>query len=110
MNISFLFNTGGLYRIQLWFLDSGSESEARESIGRVIDYLKEKTGGVSIGGSADVDMTPDVVLDMLRAPVPTGRTTQVEVSSHAGPGSETWFARIGRHQFGYSVMLFANRR
>jgi hypothetical protein len=94
----------------LWFLESGSETEARDGIVRVIDYLTRKTGGVSIGGLPEVEVTPEAVLGMLRQPVPAGRITQVEVSSHAGPGSETWFARISRHQFGYSVMLFANRR
>jgi hypothetical protein len=110
VNVSFLFNAGGLYRIQLGLLESGPESQARESIGRVLGYLKQKTGGVSIVGLPEVEVTPEVVLGMLRQPVPAGRATQVEVSSHAGPGSETWFARIGRHQFGYNVMLFATRR
>jgi hypothetical protein len=110
VNVSFLFNPGGLYRIQLGLLESGSESQARESIGRVLDYLNQKTGGVSVVGQSEVDATVDAVLGMLRTPVPAGRVTQVELSGHAAPGSETWFARIGRHQFGYNVMLFADRR
>jgi hypothetical protein len=110
VNVSFLFNPGGLYRIQLGLLESGSESQARESIGRVLDYLTPKTGGVSIVGRPEVDVTPDAVLGMLRTPVPAGRVTQLEVSSDAGSGSETWLARISRHQFGYNVVLFANRR
>ena len=110
MNISFLFNAGGLYRIQLWFYEGESESAAREAVGRVIAYLVGTTGGVSIGGLPEVEVTPDVVLAMLRQPAPPGRVMQVEVSSRAGSGSEVWFARIARHQFGYHVLLFANRR
>jgi hypothetical protein len=110
VNVTFLFNPGGLYRIQLELLESGSESQARESIGRVLDHLTQKTGGVSIVGRPDVDVTPDVVLGLLRQPVPAGRVTQVELSSHAGPVPEIWLARIGRQQFGYNVTLFADRR
>jgi hypothetical protein len=110
MYISFLFNGGGLYRIQLWFYEGESESAAREAVSRSIDYLTRTTGGVTIGGLPSVEVTPDVVLHMLKEPVPAGRISQVEVSSLAGSGSETWFARIGRHQLGYAVMLFADRR
>ena len=110
MYISFLFDPRGLYRIQLWFYDGESEAAAREAIDRAIEYLTRTTGGVHIGGLPEISVTADVILDMLRAAVPAGRITQVEVSSRAGSGTETWFARIGRHQLGYAVMLFANRR
>jgi hypothetical protein len=110
VNVSFLFNSGGLSRIQLGFLESGTESQALEAIGRVLDTLKQKTGGASIAGLSEADVTPDAVLGMLRTPMPAGRTTLIEVASPVGPGSETWSARIGRHQFGYDVMMFANRR
>jgi hypothetical protein len=47
-------------------------------------------------------------MDMLGQPVPAGRITQIEIASRAGAGSEKWFARVGRHQFGFGVMLFAD--
>jgi ketosteroid isomerase-like protein len=111
MNISFLFGPNGLRRIQLWFYSSGeSESEARDAVGRVIEYLDRTSGGVSIGGLPELKVTSDAVIDMLKTPVPAGRIAQVEISSRAGSGSEKWFARVGRHQFGFSVMLFADPR
>jgi len=111
MNISFLFGTNGLRRIQLWFYSGGeSDIDATEAVGRVIEYLERTSGGVSIGGLPELKVTPEAVVQMLRAPVPAGRIAQVEISSRAGSGPEKWFARVARHQFGFSVMLFADPR
>ena len=110
MNISFGFKVGGLYRIQLWFYDGESESAAREAVSRAIEYLERTTGGISIEGLPEVEVTPDAVMGLLREPMPPGRLKQVEVAGRAGSRSDAWFARIGRHQFGYHVLLFVDRR
>jgi hypothetical protein len=107
MNISFLFGANGLRRIQLWLYEGGSESEATEAVGHAIEYLKRTSGGVSIGGLPQAEVTADAVMKMLPQHVTTG-IAQVAVSSRATSNPETWFARIGRHQFGFLVMLFVD--
>jgi hypothetical protein len=110
MNISFLFAADQLKRIQLWFYEGQSALEAKEAVGSVINHLKRVAGGAQIGGLPGVDVTPAVVMDMLKNAVEPGRINQVEISTPAGSQREVWFARIGRHQFGYGVMLFADSR
>jgi hypothetical protein len=111
MNISFLFASDQLKRIQLWFYNGESEKEAKEAIEAVIDHLEKVAGGARIGALPEVEVTADVVAGILKdAPARNGGVTQVEISTPASSGTETWFARVGRHQFGYAVMLFAEPR
>ena len=107
MNISFLFGGDRLRRIQLWYYEGESSDEAREAIGRVVAYL-QRTGSALIAGRPGVPATADGIIAALNgAPPPRGRQiVQLEINGE-GDGSTVWFARIGRHEHGYLVMLFA---
>jgi hypothetical protein len=110
MNISFLFTADHLRRIQLWFYEGPSATEAAEAIGRVLAYLQQKGGRAVIEGPG-IEASPEVVLELVnRAPLAANGIAHVEVSTPRGTQPEVWFARIGRHRFGYMVMLFADPR
>lgn len=111
MNISFLFAGDELKRIQLWFYNGQSETEAAEAIGGAIDHLNKAAGSARINGLPEVAVTPDAVMDLLKgAQLQPRGVIQVEISSAATSEPEAWFARVGRHQLGYAVMLFADAR
>jgi hypothetical protein len=76
----------------------------------VIDYLKTVAGGAQIRGLPAAELTPAVVMDLIKDPAQPGRIYHIEISSPPGSAPERWFARIGRHQSGYGVMLFAESR
>jgi ketosteroid isomerase-like protein len=108
MNISFLFAGERLQRIQLWYYEGESAGEAREAIGRVIGFLQQTTGGATISGRPDVPVTAEGIVGALnRAPAPLGRQiVQLEISAPSD-GATVWLARVGRHEHGHLVMLFA---
>lgn len=111
MNISFLFGGDELKRIQLWFYNGESGVEAKAAIGAVIDHLKKVAGGARINGLPEVAVTPDSVMSVVNsAELRPGGVIQVEISTPTTSDPEAWFARVGRHQFGYAVMLFADPR
>jgi hypothetical protein len=108
MNISFLFAGDRLRRIQLWFYEGPSEAEAREAVGRVLEYLQRIGGGLASTALPAGEVTADRAMETLRStPLQAGRIAQLEVwaSNHQ---TEVWFSRIGRHEHGYMVMLFAD--
>ena len=84
--------------------------DARAAVDLAIAHITKKCGGVTIGGLPELEVTPDAVMALISSPVPRGRIAQVEISSRATPGTEKWFARVGRHELGYAVMLFADPR
>jgi hypothetical protein len=109
MNISFIFGDEGLRRIQLWFYEGESESEAREAVGRVIEYLERVAGDVHMPALLGNTVTPDEIIGVLnRSSFQPGYFTQFELSTAPGSQPEVWFSRVARHQFGYAVMLFAD--
>jgi ketosteroid isomerase-like protein len=111
MNISFLFAGDELKRIQLWFYNGESEQEAKAAIGAVIEHLQKVAGGSRINGLPEIEVTPDAVMNVVNsAQVRPGGVIQVEISTPTTSDAEAWFARVGRHQFGYAVMLFADPR
>jgi ketosteroid isomerase-like protein len=111
MNISFLFAADRLRRIQLWVYEGESEREARAAVARVLDYLRQTAGGVAIGALPGMEVTPDGVLAMLNSASPrAGQMVHFEICTPAGPQPEVWFSRVGRHQHGYMVLLFADSR
>jgi ketosteroid isomerase-like protein len=110
MNISFLFAGDRLRRIQLWFYEGTSEHEAHEAVARAVDFLQRTAGGVAIGALPGVKVTPDVVMTMLKSAPSSGQLVHFEICTPAGPQPEVWFSRVGRHQHGYMVMLFADAR
>jgi ketosteroid isomerase-like protein len=107
MNISFLFTGDRLRRIQLWFYEGESESEARGAVGKVLEYLQRVGGGVSSNTLPAGEVNAGRVMEMLAGPPPPGRFAQVEISAN-NPQTEVWFSRIGRTPYGYGVMLFAD--
>jgi hypothetical protein len=107
INISFIFGGDRLRRIQLWMYEGTSEPEARDAIARVLTYLERKPGGVAIAALPDRTPTPEAVMKLLNsAPLRPGTVAQVVISTQAS-APEKWYSRIGRHQHGYMVMLFA---
>ena len=108
MNISFLFAGDRLRRIQLWYYEGDVIVEARDAIDRVLTFLRRTTAGATIKNRPDVVVTGDGIIRALHsAPPPQGRqVVQVEISG-SNVGSTVWFARVGRHEHGWMVMLFA---
>lgn len=108
MNISFLFAAERLRRIQLWFYEGETTDEAREAVARLLTFLQRTTGGATITGRPDVPVTAEGIMAALRnAPSPLGRQiVPVEISG-SSVGSTSWFGRVGRHEHGYLVLLFA---
>ena len=111
MNISFIFGDEGLRRIQLWFYEGESESDAREAVGRAIEYLQRVADSVYMPALPDLAVTPDRIITVLnRLSLQPGYFTQFELATTPGLRPEVWSSRVARHQFGYAVMLFADPR
>jgi ketosteroid isomerase-like protein len=110
MNISFIFGGDRLRPIQLWFYEGNSSAEAGEAVGRVIAFLQRTTGGATITARPGLPVTAAAVIDALNAaPPPRGRQmVQIEICGPAGERSEVWVARVGRHEYGYGVILLAD--
>jgi ketosteroid isomerase-like protein len=108
MNISFLFTGDRLSRIQLWYYEGASNEEAREAVGRVLDFLERTTGAVTVQSMPNQQVTASSVMSTIERTVPKpGQLVQLEICARARTPSEVWFSRVGRHQYGYGVMLFA---
>jgi ketosteroid isomerase-like protein len=109
MNVSFLFGNSGLNRVQLWYYEGDSSQEAREAVGRVIAFLQRVSDRVFVKAAPNLAVTTDAVMNALNgAPAQQGRLTHVEIATLPGPQREVWFSRIGRSEYGYGVMLFAD--
>ena len=107
INISFIFNANSLHRIQLWIYEGDSESEAREGVNRVIEYLARRAGPATITGLPGTEVTAEAVMQLLNSrPVRLGTINHVVLATGQS-APEKWYSKIGRHQFGYGVMLFA---
>lgn len=108
MNISFIFAGERLRRIQLWYYEGESSVEARDAIGRILTFLQRTTGGATISARPDVPLTGEGIVGALNsAGAPVGRQiVQFEITTPS-EGSMVWFSRVGRHEHGYLVMLFA---
>ena len=109
MNISLIFAGDRLRRIQLWYYEGESSVEAREAVGRILAFLQRTTGGATITARPDIPVTADGVISAINgAPPPrAGQIVQLEICGPSGGRPEVWFARVGRHEHGYLVMLFA---
>jgi ketosteroid isomerase-like protein len=111
INISFLFTADRLRRVQLWMYEGQSAEDAEQAVARVLGYLERVAGGVTVRTRPDMSVTPATVMKMLSSapPQPNG-LAQVEIVTASGTQPETWFAKVGHHQLGYMVMLFADAR
>jgi hypothetical protein len=109
MNISFIFAGDHLRRIQLWYYEGQSSVEAREAVGRILPFLQRTTGGATISARPDVPVTAAGVIGAIDGARPprAGQIVQLEICGRSVGRSEVWFARVGRHEHGYLVMLFA---
>jgi ketosteroid isomerase-like protein len=111
INISFLFTTDRLRRVQLWIYEGPSAEDAEQAVARVLGYLERVAGGVTIRTRPDMSVTPATVMKMLSsAPPQANGIAQVEIVTASGTQPEAWFAKVGHHQLGYMVMLFADAR
>jgi len=108
MNISFLFGGDRLRRIQLWYYEGESRADAQDAVARIFAFFKRTAGGVTITDRPDLPTNEGAVLDALdRHPgLRSGQLLHVEICGPTSNGAERWFARVGRHQYGYGVMLF----
>jgi hypothetical protein len=107
MNISFIFAGDRLRRIQLWIYEGESVSDTRTAVTRVLDYLERKAGNVTIAALPGTEVTAEGVMNLLNStPVRPGSIAQVMILADSS-STEKWFSKIGRHQYGYMVMLFA---
>jgi len=109
MNISFMFAGDRLRRIQLCYYEGEASVEAREAVGRILAFFQRTTGGATISARPDVPVTAEAVISAINgAPPPrAGQIVQLEICGPSRGRSEVWFARVGRHEHGYLVMLFA---
>lgn len=111
INISFLFTADRLRRIQLWMYEGPAAEDAEQAVARVLAYLERIVGGVTVRTRPDMSVTPAAVMKMLSsAPPQANGIAQVELMTASGTQPEVWFAKVGRHQYGYMVMLFADAR
>jgi ketosteroid isomerase-like protein len=109
MNISFLFAGNALRRIQLWYYEGESRADAQEAIRGLLAFFKRTAGGATITDRPELPVSEEAVIgaiDRGRALRP-GEIAHLEICGPSNSGSERWFARVGRHQHGYLVMLFA---
>jgi ketosteroid isomerase-like protein len=109
MNISFIFGGEHLRRIQLWYYEGESATEASAALAQLLEFMRRTAGSLSVTARPDLPATAEAVLGALgKGPTPRAREiVHVEI---CGPrnGSVYWFARVGRHAYGYAVMLFAD--
>ena len=110
MNISFLFTADRLSRIQLWYYDGESSQEAGDAVGRVLAFLQRTAGGAVVRSRPGMPVTAAGVMSVMDAPPGPGGIVQLEIWGASSEQSETWFSRVGRHEHGYLVMLFAEPR
>jgi ketosteroid isomerase-like protein len=111
INISFLFAADRLHRVQLWIYEGPAAGDAEQAVARVLGYLERIAGGVTVRTRPDMSVTPAAVMKMLSsAPPQANGISQVEIVTPSGTLPEVWFAKVGHHQFGYMVMLFADSR
>jgi hypothetical protein len=109
MSVSFQFKADRLSRIQLWYYEGDSDQQAREAVTRVLDFLQRTAGSITVRSRPDVPPTTDGVMDVMHSVRPApGQIVQIEICTPSRPPSEIWFSRIGRHAYGYLVMLFAD--
>lgn len=109
MNVSFLFAGDALRRIQLWYYEGESRADAQEAVASLLAFFRRTAGGASIPARPQLQVSEDAVIGAIdRGPTPRpGEIVHVEICGPSTNGSERWFARVGRHQHGYMVMLFA---
>jgi ketosteroid isomerase-like protein len=111
INISFLFTADRLRRVQLWMYEGQSAEEAEQAVARVLVHLERIAGGVTVRSRPDMSVTPAAVMKMLSsAPPQANGIAQVEIVTASGTQPDVWFAKVGHHQYGYMVMLFADSR
>ncbi len=109
INISFLFAGDRLRRIQLWMYEGQSTDDAEQAVARVLRYLERVAGGVAVRSLPDMSVTPAAVMKLLgSAPPQSNGIAQVEIVTASTTAPEMWSAKIGHHQLGYMVMLFAD--
>jgi ketosteroid isomerase-like protein len=111
INISFLFTADRLRRVQLWMYEGQSADDAEQAVARVLGYLERIAGGVTVRTLPDMSVTPAAVMKLLSsAPPQANGIAQVEIVTAPGTQPEAWSAKVGHHQRGYMVMLFADAR
>ena len=111
INISFLFTADRLRRVQLWMYEGPSAQDTEQAVARVLGYLERVAGGATVRTLPDMSVTPATVMKMLSsAPPQANGIAQVELVTASGTQPEVWSAKVGHHQLGYMVMLFADAR
>jgi len=98
INISFIFASNALRRIQLWLYEGGSEKDARKATDAGIGYLKRTAGDAHMYGlPAATEVTGEAIIRALKKDqVPAGRSVIAELQTPSSASPEKWFARITR--------------
>ncbi len=116
INISFIFTSNALQRIQLWVYEGESEKEARKATDFGIDFLKRTAGGVHMYGlEKGGEINGEAIIKTLKKEqVPAGRGVMAELQTPSSDSLEKWFSRISRRPMGdgdwYGVFLFIEAR
>ena len=98
INISFIFTSNALRRIQLWLYEGDSEKDARKAADLGIEFLKRTAGDVHMYGLPPAtDVNGESIIRALKNnPVPAGRGVIAELQTPSSASPEKWFARVTR--------------
>jgi hypothetical protein len=105
LNISFLFSDDRLSRIQLWFYEGGSETQAREATAVMLAYLS-KRGPLRSTLPEGSPPTPDAIFRALRDPSAGTQGARVQVLTPPTSNPPFIHGSITRVVTGYYVFLF----
>jgi hypothetical protein len=116
MNISFIFASNALRRIQLWVYEGDSEKDARKAVDFGIDFLKRTAGGAHMYGMGqNTEVNGEAIINALRKEqVLAGRGVMAELQTPSSDSPEKWFSRISRNLMPqgdwFGVFLFVEAR
>lgn len=116
INISFIFTSNLLRRIQLWIYEGESEKDARKAADFGIEFLKRTAGGAHMYG-----LGPDRVVDgesivkaLKNGQATGGRGVIAELQTPSSDSLERWFSRVTRtptpNGDWFGVFLFVEAR
>ena len=98
INISFIFTSNALRRIQLWLYEGDSERDARKATDVAIEFMKRTAGEVHMYGlpPATEINGEAIVRAVKKDQVQAGRSVIAELQTPSSASPEKWFARVTR--------------
>ncbi len=116
INISFIYATNALRRIQLWLYEGDSEKDARKATDFAIEFLKRTAGGAHTYGLAqNVEVNGDNIVKSVKdQQAAAGRGVMTEIQTPSSDSPQKWFCRVSRTPMPdgnwYGVFLFVDPR